>query len=418
MRNQTSLSEPPSQFDVGNESLFYPLASLKFRAGFGDGVPGYRYGKPETVGSFEPGENEALIQVPVWALDKSGNTVGEPYFDVRFWMSENPRSPGKAHLNTNLAAEVYEYPAGQNAFPAMPPIDLGDNKVARKLVQRIPVDVLTAAADEMGFKYEGAESKAEEHREGVDELSKKMDEFFPSEKIQSIAQATEGMKKTEVDNYLRALGRDLVKQAGNLIPGATAEDVAKFIREELAQLKAETPEAEPEEWVSPDFRTVTIKDLGKYMFEDHKKEYEKAPESDRNAVRELAAEALGDSKAAGYDEATVKKELGKIVDSALSEPAKKKADTAKTEMPKTVKYPDDMLPQERLFRDVQGWEDDYQSYSGDDLKPAVMRVLEQKPEGEGKYFKWEYGRPDKKSGQEATLVIIRKSPWKEFQGEI
>ena len=95
--------------------------------------------------------------MPVWFLDKDGKPDGDPLYDVRFWMSENPRSPGKVALNTGLAAEVFDYPAGQSKFPAGGPVDLEKNKVARRLVQGIPADVLEAAAKLMGYEYAGRE---------------------------------------------------------------------------------------------------------------------------------------------------------------------------------------------------------------------------------------------------------------------
>ncbi len=411
-RNQISSPEPPDQFDVGNESLIYPLTGSFIRGTRDVEINGvkYHYGKPKPIGSYDPGDPEALMQVPVSDFDKDGKPSDEPLFDLRFWMIENPKSPGKAVLNTSLAVEVYEYPAGEEPFPKVPPIVPSDNAQAAGVIRRLPVEVLTEAAEAIGFEYQGAESKAEEHREAVTDLEKKMGELFPPDKIAAIAAATEGMKKGDRDDYLRSLGRDLIHQAGAVLPGATAEDVAKFLREALAKAKVEAPE---EGFKAPDFGSVPAGDLGKYMFKDHRARYAKLPESEQNEVRKLAAESLGDASASGATETEIKEKLGEIVDAATAKaPEEKRAEPPAGGR----KMPSDMEPQEKLFRDVEGWMDDYQTYAGDEIKPEVARVLEKKPEGEGKYFKWEYGKPSE--GQDATLVIIRKPAWKDFQAAI
>jgi hypothetical protein len=482
-KNQTSSPEAPSQFDIGNESLFYPIQGRLKVSSEGEGVPLHKYGTPEPVGSYTPGDNEVLFQVPVYSTYNDGSLVDkEPFFDIRFWMYADPKSPGKAYLNTNLAAEAYEYPAGELAYPEgaggkpIPPIDLDVNTDAQRLVQNIPVKVLMDAAKTMGLEYKGAESKTEEHAKAVTDVGGYVSKNV---NIEDLAKKISGLRTYEKNSYLRTLGKQIIKDAGNDLPGATFEDVVKVLQEELVKYKVEhqeeTQKAEAEakqaeadaeakkkadaaevrrvfseaeakkkadeaeakriaaeaeakkkadeaeaektaaEWVSPDFRKVSIADLGKYMYKDHRAIYEKAAESEQNQVRKLALENIGD--ASKLDENTVKERLGEIVDKDLKAPEKqperKEGEAKKAEDKR--KMPEGMLPQELLFRDVAGWQDDYQTFSGSDLEPDVISVLEKQPEGAGKYFKWQFVKAE--NPDDSVLVVFRNPAWKEFQGE-
>jgi len=153
------------------------------------------------------------------------------------------------------------------------------------------------------------------------------------------------------------------------------------------------------------------------MYKDHRKAYEKLPESEQAQVLDIVQKALGDSGAANYTEAQVKDTVGEAVAAATVDFKPEKETSEKTEE-KEKQTPADMLPQEHLFRNVEGWQDDYQTYSGKDLDESTRKVLDQNPEGEGNYFKWEYVKPDKEKKTDAVLVIIRKPAWKTIQGDI
>jgi hypothetical protein len=75
--------------------------------------------------------------------------------------------------------------------------------------------------------------------------------------------------------------------------------------------------------------------------------------------------------------------------------------------------PLDMTEQERLFRDVRDWLDNYAAFSGHDMITSeCAAVLSRKPKGKGRYFEWEY---DPVTGRAPVVVVVRKLAGREFQ---
>jgi hypothetical protein len=153
--NQTSSPQPPDIFDVGNESMFYPIqgaaARLPKLPNFSEE---YRFGKPELLGADPQGKNEALVQVPVWFFNHGDRPQGLPKMHVRFWLEANPKDPVHAIIHTAYPPEAYLYPAGKDAFPDPKRlISTKDYPKIQTILNAIPRDVLEAAAKEMGLTY-------------------------------------------------------------------------------------------------------------------------------------------------------------------------------------------------------------------------------------------------------------------------
>ena len=396
-KNQTSSPEAPSQFDVGNESLFYPLQGALPK--------GYEFGDPSPVGHYAQGDTEVIFQVPVWGIVDGKKDGPEPIFDLRFWLYENKRSPGKVYLNDDLPIQMYLYPAGKAAFPTEPEIDYEKNRVASKIRKNIPNEVMTKAAKEMGFEYQGEATKAERQENSVAKLPETLDATWTPEKFEELEKKVKGLGSRKTDQYIGGVARDILKQLGGKLPDIQVEDISRYLKERLVTREADAPrETKPG---IPNFKNVTIDTLGKYMYSDHRKLYEALGESEKAQVLKLAREELGDARGNKISKETIRETLGDAIGAATVEIPKAQTGRGKKPMPT------DLEPQERLFRNVSEWNDNYQVYTGSDISDEVKQVLSKKPEGSGKYFQWEYGEPSE--GQEATLVIVRKQPWEEFQ---
>jgi len=92
-----------------------------------------------------------------------------------------------------------------------------------------------------------------------------------------------------------------------------------------------------------------------------------------------------------------------------------------------------MLEQEKLFTTIRRWEGDSYVITGDRIDAGTKQVLEDKPEGEGKYFSWTYVTPEESKKKAATdvekegftispgegvLSVRRLDGWKQVEAEV
>ena len=80
---------------------------------------------------------------------------------------------------------------------------------------------------------------------------------------------------------------------------------------------------------------------------------------------------------------------------------------------KPGEIPKDMGEQEQLFRNVDWWVNEYDIQPGSSLNKEAIPILEKKPKGEGKYFKWDYGKIGETN--DYVLTIVRKPAWRKIQ---
>jgi len=322
-RNQTSSPEAPSQFDIGNESLFYPLTSSVLGRGKKSkrrqaAKRAFKKMKPEEPPKKEdPPKTEdqvakELAKKSEEAAGAKPEAKGAKVGDTVRWSDEevkhNPKDPSVAQKRGKVVSEK----------DGMLMVDWGDGKPAPAEPQQVVPAEGGAPAEDQAPIPQGA----------------------PAQKKADIRQLAEQIYEALGDDAYLDLVNNWFAQSPKEQNDRLEEVIEKF------------------------------PDVG--------------PEDLKRAVSHLASGAGGwtaPQKESGY-------------------------------FPK--KLPTDMTPQERLFRNVGGWTDNYQMFSDKDITPAIQKVLEAKPEGEGKYFDWQYEAPGK-DGKGALVVVIRKQPWIEFQ---
>ena len=411
-------------FDVGNESMFYPAALIQ-----ADGATEWT----EKVKQWMDPK-----RVQGWATRAKGMTPAA----ASAWvgqLSDKLVAPvdGKPSPYGRTKEEVVKYL--RDAF-TKDGVKLAEEGATKKDEPKKPAEEAPKATKEAAPK-EAPTAKApkEAPKEAAKEVPKedtaegRLDRLkIPKSALETWGEKFKSMDPAGVDKELKDYAKTIHRDTGKTYGDISDELIVTYLKTKLTEAGFKVPEVpldEDEEAEAleeptsanekkhharkvPDFNTVSEKRLGRYMLDDDQEKYDALPHSTQAYILEEAKERLGNAAEKGLTIRQVQLELNTLLPGADTWRPPKKEKTAPAKLGKDG-LPEDMTEQERLFRGVSGWRDDYQGYTGDDITGAIQDVLKKKPEGNGKYFQWQYSPAQ--NPKLSTLVVIRKQPWKDFQ---